>query len=48
MNARARWITIIVGLLVANAIAIAILIAASSGGGKSRVLPEYSVEAWKK
>ncbi len=48
MSARARWITIIIGLLVGNAIAIAILVAASGGGGKSRVLPEYSVESWKK
>lgn len=48
MSARTRWIAIIVGLLVANAIAVLILILASGGASKSRVLPDYSVESWKK
>jgi hypothetical protein len=48
MSPRARWITIIVGLLVANAIAVAVLIAMSGGASKSRVLPDYSTESWKK
>lgn len=48
MSARTRWIVIIIGLLVGNAIAVAVLIAMSSAESKSRVLPDYSVEAWKK
>jgi hypothetical protein len=48
MSARARWIAIIVGLLVANAIAVFVLIAFSGGGSKSRVLPDYNTQAWKK
>lgn len=48
MSPRARWITIIVGLLVANAIAVVVLILFSGGTSKSRVLPDYSSESWKK
>lgn len=48
MSARTRWITIIVGLLVANAIAVVVLIAMSSGASKSRVLPGYNTQSWKK
>jgi hypothetical protein len=48
MTARTRWIAIIIGLLVGNAIAVAVLIALSGGTSKSRVLPDYSVETWKK
>ena len=48
MSPRTRWIAIIIGLLVGNAVAVAILIAMSSGPSKSKVLPDYSVESWKK
>jgi hypothetical protein len=48
MSASTRWIGIIVGLLVVNAVAVAILIFASSGSTKSKVLPGYSTESWKK
>ena len=39
MSARTRWIAIIIGLLVGNAIAVAVLIAASGGASKSRIVP---------
>ncbi len=48
MSARTRWIAIIVGLLVANAVAVAVLILFSGGTSKSRVLPDYSTQSWKK
>lgn len=48
MSAGTRWIAIVVGLLVVNAVAVAILIAASGGSTKSKVLPGYSTESWKK
>jgi hypothetical protein len=48
MSARTRWVAIIVGLLVGNAIAVAVLIAMSHAPSKSKVLPGYSVESWKK
>jgi len=48
MTARTRWVGGIVLLLVINAVAVVALITASSDDGKSRVLPEYSVESWKR
>lgn len=48
MTARTRWVGAIVLLLVGNAIAVAVLLLASGNDGKSQVLPDYSVESWKK
>lgn len=41
MSAATRWIAIIVGLLVGNALSVAVLIRASSGETAHRVLPDY-------
>jgi FixH len=41
MSARTRWIGIIVGLLVGNALAVAVLITMSRGEAARRVLPDY-------
>lgn len=41
MSAATRWICIIVGLLIGNAISVAILIGVSSGDTRHRVLPDY-------
>ena len=41
MSARTRWVTIIVGLLVGNAVATGVLIGLSSGQSSHRVLPDY-------
>ncbi len=41
MSARARWVGIIIGLLVFNIVATSVLIAASHIGA-SRVVPEYN------
>ena len=39
MSARTRWVGIIIGLLVGNVIAVAVLIALSSAASKSQVVP---------
>ncbi len=41
MSARTRWVGIIVGLLVGNAIAVVVLIGMSRGEAERRVLPDY-------
>lgn len=41
MSAATRWICIIVGMLIGNAISVAVLISVSSGDTKHRVLPDY-------
>lgn len=41
MSARTRWIAIIVGLLVGNAVAVGVLLRMSSGDTGRRVLPDY-------
>lgn len=41
MSAGARWILIVVGLLVGNAIAVAVLIGVAGGDTGRRVLPDY-------
>ena len=41
MSARTRWVGIIVGLLLGNAIAVAVLLGLSSGETQRRVLPDY-------
>ncbi len=41
MTARTRWVGIIVGLLVGNALAVAVLLAMSSGQTGRQVLPDY-------
>ncbi len=45
MSPRTRWVGIIVGLLVGNAVAVAILLAMSSGETGRRVLPDYYARA---
>ena len=41
MKASTRWVGIIVGLLVGNAVAVGVLINLSSGQSSHRVLPDY-------
>jgi nitrogen fixation protein FixH len=41
MSAATRWIAIVVGLLIGNAVAVAILIKVSGGDTRHRVLPDY-------
>jgi hypothetical protein len=41
MTAKHKWIAAIVGLLVANVVAMAILIFVANGDSHSRVLPSY-------
>jgi nitrogen fixation protein FixH len=41
MSAATRWIAIIVGLLIGNALAVFVLIGVSSGETSRRVLPDY-------
>jgi hypothetical protein len=41
MSAKHKWITAIVGLLVANVIAMVVLMFVANGDSQSRVLPSY-------
>lgn len=41
MSARTRWVAIIVGLLLGNAVAVGVLIGLSTGQTSHRVLPDY-------
>lgn len=41
MSPGTRWVAIIVGLLVGNAIAVVLLVGVSSGEARRRVLPDY-------
>jgi len=41
MSAKQKWITAIVGLLVANILAMVFLIVVANGEGHSKVLPSY-------
>jgi nitrogen fixation protein FixH len=41
VSATVRWVGIIVGLLIGNAVGVAVLIATSSGEARRRVLPDY-------
>jgi hypothetical protein len=44
MSAKAKWTTAIVGILLANLIAMAILISCASSDGGARILPEYKAQ----
>lgn len=41
MSAKTRWIAAIVGLLVANVVAMVVLIFVANGDSQSQVLPSY-------
>jgi hypothetical protein len=41
MSAKQRWIAAIVGLLLANIVAMIVLMFVANGGSHSRVLPGY-------
>lgn len=41
MSARQKWIAAIVGLLVANVVAMVVMIVVANGDGRSQVLPSY-------
>ena len=41
MSAKHKWVTAIVGLLVANVIAMVVLMFVANGEGHSKVLPSY-------
>jgi nitrogen fixation protein FixH len=45
VSAATRWITIVVGLLGGNALAVAILIGAAGGDTERRVVPDYYARA---
>lgn len=44
MSARVKWTAAIVGLLLANLIAMVILIRSANSDGGARVLPEYKAQ----
>ncbi len=44
MSAKVKWTAAIVGLLLANLIAMAVLISSASSDGGARILPEYKVQ----
>ena len=48
MTAKHKWVTAIVGLLVANVIAMVILIFVANGESSSKVLPSYTGVVEKK
>ena len=48
MSAKQRWVGAIVGLLVANVIAMVLLIVVANGHSKSQVLPSYKGVVEKK
>ena len=48
MSAKQKWITAIVGLLVANVVAMVVLIVVANGDSHSRVLPSYKGVVEKK
>ncbi len=48
MTAKTKWISAIVGLLVANLIAAVLLIVVANGQGRSQVLPGYKGVVEKK
>lgn len=44
MSAKVKWTVVIVGLLLANLIAMLILISSANSDGGARVLPEYKAQ----
>lgn len=48
MSAKQKWITAIVGLLVANIVAMVVLMFVANAGGRSTVVPGYNGVVEKK
>ena len=48
MSAKQKWISAIVGLLVANVLAMVVLIVVANGASHSQVLPSYKGVVEKK
>jgi hypothetical protein len=44
VSAKAKWTAAIIGLLLANLIAMAILVRSANSDGGARVLPEYKAQ----